>query len=97
MSGPEPRFDAEIHAPVRLRVCGALSEVEAVEFAVLRDQLGVADSVLSKHLARLEDAGYVELRKGAAGGRPRTWAALTVRGRAAFAGHVAALREIAGL
>jgi DNA-binding MarR family transcriptional regulator len=82
---------------MRLRICGALSEVDSVEFSFLRSQLGVADSVLSKHLGRLEAAGYVQLTKGSASGRPRTWAALTGAGRAAFAGHVAALREIAGL
>jgi DNA-binding MarR family transcriptional regulator len=97
MRKSEAKFDAEIHAPVRLRVCGALSEVEAAEFAMLREQLGVADSVLSKHLARLEDAGYVELKKEPADGHLRTWAVLTEAGQAAFAGHVAALRQIAGL
>ncbi|MDR1189256.1 MAG: transcriptional regulator [Bifidobacteriaceae bacterium] len=97
MMGSEPRFDAEIHAPVRLRVCGALSEVGSAEFAALRERLGVADSVLSKHLARLEAAGFVELKKESADGHLRTWAALTKAGRSAFAGHVAVLREIAGL
>ncbi|MDR1264096.1 MAG: transcriptional regulator [Propionibacteriaceae bacterium] len=97
MSHVPARFDPEIHAPVRLRVCGALADVGAVEFAVLRQRLEVADSTLSKHLARLEAAGYVALRKEAADGHLRTWAGLTPAGRTAFAGHVAALRQIAGL
>jgi DNA-binding MarR family transcriptional regulator len=91
----EPRFDDEIHAPVRLRICAALAAVKSVEFAALRDHLAVADSVLSKHLARLEDAGYVAIAKATEKGRQRTWASLTPAGRTALAGHLAALRELA--
>ncbi|MDR0593881.1 MAG: transcriptional regulator [Bifidobacteriaceae bacterium] len=98
MSGStSARFDPEIHAPVRLRVCGALAEVKSVEFASLRDLLGVADSVLSKHLARLEAQGYVFIDKQSWGGHLRTWVGLTDQGRRAFDGHIAALRQIAGL
>ena len=91
----EPHFDEEIHAPVRLRICAALAAVKTVEFATLRDRLDVADSVLSKHLARLETAGYVAITKKTEKSRQRTWAALTPAGRTALAGHLAALRELA--
>ena len=89
-----PKFDDEIHAPVRLRICGMLAAAKAVDFATIRDTLGLADSVVSKHVARLEDAGYVRVEKIADSGRPRTWISLTEQGRAAFAGHIAALRQI---
>lgn len=95
MSGP--RFDAVIHAPGRLQICGILSAADEAEFAMMRDTLEVSDSVLSKHLKALEEAGYIKLRKAAADGRQRTWASLTGAGRAAFAGHVAELQRLAGL
>jgi DNA-binding PadR family transcriptional regulator len=44
--------------------------------------------VLSKQSRVLEDAGYVEVRKGAAGRRPRTWFRLTAAGRHAVQGHL---------
>lgn len=93
-----PRFDPVVHEPTRLQVCGILAAVEEAEFATLRDTLGIADSVTSKHLKALEEAGYVALskRRGAAG-RPRTWARLTRTGREAFRGHVAELRRLASL
>jgi DNA-binding MarR family transcriptional regulator len=90
-----PRFDELIHAPKRLRLCSMLSGMSEVEFASLREALGVSDSVLSKQLRALEQAGYVRLRKSAPQGRTRTWAAMTPEGRAAFAGHVAELRRLA--
>ncbi len=96
MSGTHP-FDAVIHAPGRLQICGLLSPVEQMEFATLRDATGVSDSVLSKHLKLLEEAGYVRPQKASAGGRQRTWLSLTPQGRKAFAAHVAALIQLAEL
>ena len=90
-----PKFDEEIHAPVRLRICGILAAAKAVDFATVRDTLGLADSVVSKHVSRLEAAGYVSVEKISDGGRPHTWISLTDKGRTAFAGHIAALQEIA--
>ncbi|GAB3624089.1 transcriptional regulator [Mariniluteicoccus endophyticus] len=87
-------FDETVHAPVRLKVCAALRRVESAEFGALRDDLGIADSVLSKHLKVLVEAGYVVLDKPTGRGRVRTWARLTKQGRTAFDGHVAALRAL---
>lgn len=93
---PVPLFDPVIHAPGRLQICAILSSVEA-EFALLRDSLKVSDSVLSKHLKQLEDAGYIKLTKTPVDGRSRTWASLTPAGKKAFAAHVAELNRLAAL
>lgn len=90
----DARFDELIHAPMRLRICANLAPVQWVEFAHLRDALDVADSVLSKHLRQLADAGYVHLERFIKGGRSHVRAALTRKGRKAYVGHVAALRAI---
>ena len=44
------KFDTVIHAPNRLQICALLSPLEQVEFRVIRNELGVSDSVLSKHI-----------------------------------------------
>ncbi|QEV99342.1 helix-turn-helix domain-containing protein [Microbacterium caowuchunii] len=88
-------FDEIIHAPNRLRICSILAEVHEAEFGTLRDALALSDSVLSKHLKVLEDARYIELRKGTVATRTRTWAGLTKEGRVAFKGHIAVLRTLA--
>ena len=92
-----PQFDAVIHAPGRLQICAILSAADEAEFAAIREAIAVSDSVLSKHLKQLEDAGYIKLRKQTAAGRQRTWAAFTPQGRAAFAAHVAELQRLAGM
>ncbi len=92
-----PALDPVIHAPARLQVAGVLAAVSEAEFAVVRDAVGVSDSVLSKHLSQMAEAGYVRLRKAALGGRQRTWLSLTGEGRRAFRAHVAALQALAGV
>ena len=94
---PVPAFDAVIHAPGRLQICAILSSVDDAEFAMIRDAIKISDSVLSKHLKQLEEAGYVKLTKAAENGRQRTWIALTPVGRTAFAAHVAELPRLASL
>ena len=90
-------FDPLIHAPARLQAMTTLSAVSEAEFATLREALEVSDSVLSKHLAALAEAGYVRLRKGARDGRRTTWITLTKEGRKALRQHVAALRKLIDL
>lgn len=91
-----PAFDATIHPARRLQICAVLAPFDEVEFAVVRDELGVSDSVLSKQVSYLEEAGYVRVIKRTVDTRQRTWLALTRRGRKAFAGHIAELQRLAG-
>ena len=88
------RFDEIIHAPKRLQICAFLTPLQDAEFQVIRDELDVSDSVLSKHLKQLDAAGYVKFRKGAVNGRQRMWASMTTKGRRAFAGHVHELQRL---
>ncbi|WP_308123891.1 transcriptional regulator [Rhodococcus sp. BP-316] len=97
--GPEPRFDAVIHAPVRLRICGLLRRVDEIDFAIIRDTLEISDASLSKHLRALSDAGYVSAKKTTSlsrgDSRLVTWVELTRVGRDAFDSHIAELGLIA--
>ena len=91
------KLDPLIHAPARLQVVTTLSAVSEAEFATLRTALKVSDSVLSKHISALADAGYVRTRKGVQAGRRTTWIELTSAGRKALREHVAALRQLIDL
>ena len=88
------RFDDMIHPPTRLAIVSLLAAVEWADFKVIRDQVGLSDSALSKQLSTLEEAGYVQIRKAFIGKRPRTSARLTRAGLAAFKQHVAALQQL---
>ena len=92
---PRHRLDDVIHAPVRFSVVAALARVTEAEFGWVRDVVGVTDSALSKQISTLEEAGYVQVRKGYVGKRPRTWLRLSAGGRDAYTRHLQALQEIA--
>ena len=92
--GTAARFDEIVHAPNRLRICAMLSAVSSADFATVREGLGVADSVLSKHVRVLHEAGYLDVHKSTCASRVRTSLSLTRAGRAAYDGHLAALRAI---
>jgi len=95
-SGGGGAFDEVVHAPNRLQICAFLEPLDQAEFSVVRDVLGASDSVTSKHVKVLQDAGYLTVRKPTGKGRVRTWLALTAEGRTAYRGHVAALRALLG-
>ena len=88
------KLDLTLHAPARLQIAALLARVEEAEFSTIRDLIEVSDSVLSKHLSGLGEAGYVKLRKAPQDGRQRTWASLTRAGRKAFDSHMAALQDL---
>ena len=91
-----PRLDLDeyLSLPVRLSIVAALAKVEEAEFGVVRDAIEASDPVLSKQISVLENAGYVIVKKGYIGRRPRTWLQLTDEGRAALGRHLVALHAL---
>ncbi|MGD0833232.1 MAG: GNAT family N-acetyltransferase [Candidatus Dormibacteria bacterium] len=94
---PRSHLNELIHQPVRFSIMAALASAGEVEFASARDTVQISDSLLSRYALQLEDAGYLAVRKGHVGRRPRTWLSLTPVGDAALSAHLEALRAIAGL
>jgi DNA-binding MarR family transcriptional regulator len=92
---PRHALDDLLGHPVRFSMAALLAAASTAEFSFVRDHVEVTDSMLSKQVSLLELAGYVKVKKGHIGKRPRTWLSLTREGRRAFDRHLAALREIA--
>jgi DNA-binding MarR family transcriptional regulator len=91
---PEQRFDEIIHPSTRLSIVALLASADWIDFAFVRDRLGLSDSALSKQFATLEEAGYITVERPLTNRRRRVRVRLTQTGRAAFEGHVAALRAV---
>jgi DNA-binding transcriptional ArsR family regulator len=96
LSHPRHELDDLLAHPVRFSITALLAAAVKVEFSFVRDQVEVSDSVLSKQVSALEQAGYIKVHKGFVGKWPRTWLSITKAGRRTFERHLAALREIAG-
>jgi len=90
-------LDDIIHQPLRLRIMAALNALPAgngLEFSKLKKLTGATDGNLGAHIETLSKAGYVAVDKAFAGKKPQTTVTGTTAGRAAFARHVAYLKEI---
>jgi DNA-binding transcriptional ArsR family regulator len=81
-------LDQLIHERKRLAIVSALAVHDALSFTELKAAVGTSDGNLSVHARKLEDAGYIDCRKGFAGRVPRTEFRLTAAGRRALAGYL---------
>jgi DNA-binding MarR family transcriptional regulator len=91
---PTKGLDETVHQRHRLGILTITAEAQRAEFGYLREALGLTPGNLSKHLTVLEQAGLIEVEKGYAGRRPRTWVRITAAGRAALAAELATLTEL---
>ena len=85
-------LDRVIHEPARLMIVAMLYLVNEADFLYLQAQTDLTKGNLSSHLAKLEEAGYVEIEKTYRGKIPMTVCRLTKKGRASFKAYEAALR-----
>src|SRR5262249_3698248 len=81
---PPLALNDTVHQRVRLAILTVLSESQECRFATLRDELGLTDGNLNRHLRVLEDSGLIQVTKGSEGRRPVTWLRLSRLGRNAL-------------
>jgi DNA-binding MarR family transcriptional regulator len=77
-------IDEVIHGRLRLGVMAYLVGAGSADFTTLRTHLKASDGNLSVQIRKLEDAGYIAIRKSFRARKPLTEVSLTEGGRAAF-------------
>ena len=87
-------LDRVIHEPARLMLVALLSSVESADFLFLLKESSLTKGNLSVHLSRLEQAGYVQMKKTFRGKIPHTEYRLTPKGKTAFDGYRKSLGSI---
>jgi DNA-binding HxlR family transcriptional regulator len=87
-------LDRIIHEHVRLAIVSALAVSEVLTFNDLKQLLDVSDGNLSVHARKLEEAGYVGVRKSFDGRIPRTEFRLTAAGRRALERYLAHMEAL---
>ena len=65
-----------------------------ISFARFKQELALTDGNLGAQLRRLEDDGYLALRRDFVDRKPVTWYALSKPGRKALDTHLSALRAV---
>jgi DNA-binding transcriptional ArsR family regulator len=87
-------IDRLIHEPARLIIVSVLYVVESADYTFLMNQTGLTWGNLSSHMSKLEEAGYVSVKKTFVGKKPQTMASLTGPGRAAFQAYRRQLEQV---
>ena len=89
-------LDPAFEHRARLAIAVLLARHGEISFARFKQELELTDGNLGAQLRRLEDDGYLVLRRDFVERKPVTWYALSQGGRKALDRHLAALRSVIG-
>jgi DNA-binding MarR family transcriptional regulator len=89
-------LDPLLHSQQRLGIVSILVSVEEADFVFIKEKTGATAGNLSTHIDKLNEAGYIEVRKFIDGKRPRTVCRITPKGIDAFDNYVKALKDYIG-
>ncbi len=78
----------------RLGTMVLLTNADAMSFTRLRELLKETDGNLGAQLRKLEEAGYIAVKKQFADRKPISWYSLTTSGRRAIKRHLNALQDV---
>jgi DNA-binding MarR family transcriptional regulator len=88
------QIDDVIHSRIRTAVMAVLVSVEEAEFSYLKEKVNATDGNLSVHLKKLEDAGYVSVKKIFIDRKPVSKYKITAKGYKAFEEYIKKLEGI---
>jgi DNA-binding HxlR family transcriptional regulator len=91
-----PELNPVVHGRLRLALLSLLAGVEAAEFTWLRTKTEATDGNLGAQLLKLEEAGYVAVKKKFLRRKPQTRYRITETGRQALTEYVQALKQLLG-
>lgn len=89
-------LDPLLHSQLRLAIVSLLLSVEEADFVFIREKTGATAGNLSVQIEKLNEAGYINVRKFIDGKKPRTVCKITPAGVEAFDKYVKALQEYIG-
>ena len=88
------QIDDVIHSRIRTAVMAVLVSVEEAEFNFIKEKVNATDGNLSVHIKKLEDAGYLTVKKNFVDRKPVTRYKLTSKGYKAFEKYISNLESI---
>jgi len=88
------KIDDVIHSRIRTALMAVLVSIEEAEFRYLREKTNATDGNLSVHLKKLEDAGYLSVKKRFVKRKPVSNYKITDKGRKAFDNYIKKLESI---
>jgi DNA-binding MarR family transcriptional regulator len=83
-----------IHSRIRLAVMSALTSIGPASFSIIKRTVGATDGNLSVHIRKLEDGGYIRVKKTFIDRKPVSIYSLTDNGKAAFKTYIQYLENM---
>ncbi|MGM0649900.1 MAG: winged helix-turn-helix domain-containing protein [Bacteroidota bacterium] len=86
-------LDPLLHSQLRLAIVSLLVKHDVLEFRFLKEKTEATAGNLSVQIRKLEDAGYLEVKKTFRNNYPLTTCSLTNEGLKAFEKYVTTINE----
>ncbi len=86
-------LDPVLHSQLRLSIMSLLIGIRSAEFTYLMEKTGATRGNISVQLKKLEEAGYIEIKKSFRRNYPLTTCYITQKGIKAFRDYVDALAD----
>ncbi|MGK7393415.1 MAG: winged helix-turn-helix domain-containing protein [Candidatus Cyclobacteriaceae bacterium M3_2C_046] len=86
-------LDPLLHSQLRLAIIAILISVEDADFVYIKEQTNATAGNLSVQISKLEEAGYIEVRKQFKGKMPQTICKITPKGIEQFEKYVNSLKN----
>ena len=90
-------LDPILHSQLRLAVMSLLISVKEAEFTFIREKTNATAGNLSVQIAKLKEAGYIEISKQFKDNYPQTTCKITPKGITAFELYVKNLQSYLGI
>ncbi len=90
------QLDPVIHSRIRLAILSILISVKQASFSYLKETIDTTDGNLSANLSKLEEAGYISIKKSFKEKKPLTTCSISEKGRKAFSDYLKALETYIG-
>ncbi len=88
------QLDEIIHSRIRLAIMAVLISAEDADFNFLKEKVNATDGNLSIHLKKLEESGYISVKKEFLDRKPHSLYCLTKKGKSAFEKYVEQLEKL---
>lgn len=88
--------DGFIHVHARLKILSHLYVVKSVEYVALKNQTGLTWGNISTHVRKLEDKGYITMKKEIIMRKPHSMLSLTGKGQKAFEEYRKKVKKMLG-
>lgn len=86
-------LDPILHSQLRLSVVSLLMSVEEASFNFIREETGATSGNLSIQIKKLQEAGYIRVKKSFKNNYPNTSLSMTRKGIEAFEEYVNNLKK----